>query len=1266
VLIACVVGGLLVTVAPAGGAGTGLPACADADLVPQIADLQVSQGAPGYARLTRGKTTIVKAYLTLPTACAVGAGQSITPTDATLSVSNPNGVQTLLHKTNAFSGTVGSTQQINSSADPYFVVPATYLRPTGTGTFNLGLTVQVTYTRLASRVSTTNLTTSTTATNAVKSVPVDQQTRALRILVVPMGDQASTATQWSSTAQTTLQNIMTNASRAYAVPDGTGDMSSTATGGIRYVVSGGLLDVKLLGLYATSGTSSKFCGTASNWSTSQVSSGTFAGHTLKGDLLQRLADYNKYNVPPADMVLGVVDGAVAWKSADSVTFNGSACDDGRAATPSAGQPGQVAWARVDTGTYPSPVQMEVLHTLGISTLSLTLHSPNVEADAAGRDKGWNPAQLKLISTATGALGTNDHSIMNYNTTSVPYTKDNTLLEPQDQADILCDLGGLASATATPYANCPVKTAIGTALGVGGGSSETRFQISGTIVNGAVKVTESQTVDVDPGDKPVGVGDVTSPLQLVELDSASTVLSQVPLALLPDEGHDDLAGGVDTSPSPVPGFAAVVPISNGATTIDLRYNGTRVYTVSTSASAPDITNSASVAPGSVLKSFSLAGSNGRAVAFDGTYLYTTLDGFDTKIYKFTTDGTLVATIDVGTTIGALAYNSATGHLYGGNYTNTGDVYDIDPTDGSKTTLFAFNDTSCEFGKYIDGLEYLGGGNLAISGDLCQNVFFKKVADGSDAAPSFATSDPNSGITTDGSGGLWLALLNPSQESSGTVLVHRNSAGNFVEGDQLTIPNYEAEDLAYDSVTFAPTCAIWMNEATQGSPQIRAIAVPCGGQSSTPTGVEVTTTNTKYVSAYVTCGDPNDITNANVEKFPIADGLVPNEEGNVVIPYTPSLACASGSPTVFTIASNGYATTSPGDAQAQVTVSPPSHDPTAAIAAPLDGATYRLGDRIHFEGSGWDFEDGDLSGSTLVWTEGTTQRGTGKSFDLSNLPAGDHAITLTATDKDGHTGSASVTIHINGDVKPPVLTLTQSPIGNEWVTTSPVTVSITASDNASGDSGLASVKCSLDSTSLSLPAIGNPAATYSASTSVSTDGIHTVACTAIDRAANETAGNLAVYLNAAPCVGGPGHTVLSPVMPDGSSVFKKGTTIPIKFRVCDASGKPISTPIVTFPRTPPPVIPSASAIPSALRDHLCATLPNNVNSKSGAPVFCGVVGSVSQPTPSTTPNTVFRYDPTNKWWVFNQDTSTNDLVAGNAYVYYIPLIDGTNIFYVFGLK
>src|SRR5436190_24144353 len=38
----------------------------------------------------------------------------------------------------------------------------------------------------------------------------------------------------------------------------------------------------------------------------------------------------------------------------------------------------------------------------------------------------------------------------------------------------------------------------------------------------------------------------------------------------------------------------------------------------------------------------------------------------------------------------------------------------------------------------------------------------------------------------------------------------------------------------------------------------------------------------------------------------------------------------------------------------------------------------------------------------------------------------------------------------------------------------------------------------------------------------------------------------------CLGQPGHVVLQPVNGDDSSVFRSGTTVPVKFRVCDANG------------------------------------------------------------------------------------------------------------------
>jgi len=47
--------------------------------------------------------------------------------------------------------------------------------------------------------------------------------------------------------------------------------------------------------------------------------------------------------------------------------------------------------------------------------------------------------------------------------------------------------------------------------------------------------------------------------------------------------------------------------------------------------------------------------------------------------------------------------------------------------------------------------------------------------------------------------------------------------------------------------------------------------------------------------------------------------------------------------------------------------------------------------------------------------------------------------------------------------------------------------------------------------------------------------------------------------------PGGVVLPPINADGSSVYKRkaGSTIPIKFKVCDAAGNSISDPNAVFP-------------------------------------------------------------------------------------------------------
>ncbi|MBA2244112.1 MAG: hypothetical protein H0W11_04090 [Gemmatimonadetes bacterium] len=103
---------------------------------------------------------------------------------------------------------------------------------------------------------------------------------------------------------------------------------------------------------------------------------------------------------------------------------------------------------------------------------------------------------------------------------------------------------------------------------------------------------------------------------------------------------------------------------------------------------------------------------------------------------------------------------------------------------------------------------------------------------------------------------------------------------------------------------------------------------------------------------------------------------------------------------------------------ITEPPENQPPTASISSPADGAEFTAGEAVTFQGSATDPEDGPLTGGALVWTSSRDgQIGTGTSFTRSDLSVGMHVITLTATDSEGLTGSASVTITLVAAPPPP---------------------------------------------------------------------------------------------------------------------------------------------------------------------------------------------------------------------------------------------------------
>jgi hypothetical protein len=100
-----------------------------------------------------------------------------------------------------------------------------------------------------------------------------------------------------------------------------------------------------------------------------------------------------------------------------------------------------------------------------------------------------------------------------------------------------------------------------------------------------------------------------------------------------------------------------------------------------------------------------------------------------------------------------------------------------------------------------------------------------------------------------------------------------------------------------------------------------------------------------------------------------------------------------------------------------------------------------------------------------------------------------------------------------------------------------------------------------------------------------------------------------------------------------VFKQKSTVPVKFRVCDANGVSIG----------------ANVVAAFSLVHITAGTTTT---------------TVNEPVDSTTPDATFRWDPSAQQWIFN--TNTKSLTANKTYGFAITLTDATVIEYQFGLK
>jgi hypothetical protein len=127
---------------------------------------------------------------------------------------------------------------------------------------------------------------------------------------------------------------------------------------------------------------------------------------------------------------------------------------------------------------------------------------------------------------------------------------------------------------------------------------------------------------------------------------------------------------------------------------------------------------------------------------------------------------------------------------------------------------------------------------------------------------------------------------------------------------------------------------------------------------------------------------------------------------------------GTHRVTLTARDGFGAT--GSTAISVLVSPLFGPPSALILAPADGARFPAAAPIILHGLGFDPEDGLLPEASHAWSsdvDGPLGTGNPLAVVLSG-PGGDgpgermHRVTLTVTDSEGHTASASILVHIAG--------------------------------------------------------------------------------------------------------------------------------------------------------------------------------------------------------------------------------------------------------------
>jgi hypothetical protein len=274
-----------------------------------------------------------------------------------------------------------------------------------------------------------------------------------------------------------------------------------------------------------------------------------------------------------------------------------------------------------------------------------------------------------------------------------------------------------------------------------------------------------------------------------------------------------------------------------------------------------------------------------------------------------------------------------------------------------------------------------------------------------------------------------------------------------------------------------------------------------------------------------------------------------------------------------------------------------------------------------GFGWNNTDVTASYTASDALSGLDASSPASGNHLFNTEGAGQSHTFSVTDQAGNSNSASVT-NVNIDKTAPTITITTPANGGSYVFNSIVAANFSTADALSGLDASTQTSTNPQGSNINTATVGSKSFNVSVK----------------DKAGNlasQTNNYMVVYAPVgAICPLGPGRTILPPINPDGSSVFKKGSTVPAKFRVYDANCNSIGTPGVVAD--------------FRLIQVISGTITTNVNEE--------VISTAADPA--------FRWSASDQQWIFN--INTKNLSANMTYIFQVSLNDGTNILFRYGLK